>query len=51
MVHRKKRRQIRKMTPTRSTNAESSEEELEFCVRKAKQVEYQILDVRQGYTQ
>ena len=32
VVHRKKRRQIRKMTPTRSTNAESGEEELESCV-------------------
>ena len=42
VVHRKKRRQIQKITPTRSTNAESSEEELESCVRKAKQVEYQI---------
>ena len=32
VVHQKKRRQIRKMTPSRSTNAESSEEELESCV-------------------
>ena len=48
VVHRKKRRQIRKMTLTRSTNPESSEEELESCVRKAKQVEYQIRDGMPG---
>ena len=34
------RRQIRKMTTARSTGAESSEEELETCVWKAKQVVY-----------
>ena len=49
VVHQKKRRQIRKMTPTRSTNAESSEEELESCVWKAKQVEYQIRDGMPGH--
>ena len=48
VVHRKKRRQIRKTTPTRSTKAEWSEEELESCVRKAKQVEYQIRDGMPG---
>ena len=34
--------QIRKMTPTRSTNPESSEEEFDSSVQKANQVEYQI---------
>lgn len=45
VVHRKKRRRIRKMTTAtcRSTEAEFSEE-LETCVRKAKQVMYQIRD-------
>ena len=39
-----KRRQIQKMTPARSTKGKSSEEELEPCVQKTKQVEYQIQD-------
>ena len=34
--------QIRKMTPTRSTNPEFSEEEFDSSVQKANQVEYQI---------
>ena len=42
------------MTPSRSTNAESSKEELESCVRKAKQKQieymYQILKMRFGPT-
>ena len=36
------------MTPSKSTKAESSEEELESCVRKAKQVENQIRDGTPG---
>ena len=48
VVHRKKRRQIRKMTTARSTKAESSEEELETCVWKAKQVVYKIRDGMPG---
>ena len=48
VVHRKKRRQIRKMTTARSSEGESSEEELTSCVQKAKQVVYQTRDGMPG---